>query len=102
MLWQKPSLLHQLVIWWVACHTPHRVLDNVLQATLKKRAERWRAEDSGTWKPEVNGPGSPGQYSVEPVPGFREAAGVDPCSLPSAGLAREVLARLRQSAGNSN
>ena len=67
-----------------------------LLALLKQRVERWRAEDAGVWKPKGDWVPGFGHLSAESVKGFRPAGGTDPCSLPSAGLAVEVLKEKRR------
>lgn len=73
------------------------------QAVLRHRLERWRAEDAGVGAPGVApGAGSGaaptppfvpgfGHWAAEPVRGYRAATGTDPCSLPSAALAKEAI-----------
>lgn len=63
-----------------------------LLGILRSRVQRWKEEDAGTWKPK--GPWEPGfgHLAAESVKGYRPASGFDPCELPSAALAKEILA----------
>lgn len=67
-----------------------------LLGILRARVERWKAEDAGTWKPKGEWVPGFGHMGAESVTGYRAAGGFDPCSLPSAALAKAILDEKRR------